>query len=332
MGYWDRKKVLVTGGAGFIGSHLVEELLRRAPTAKVTVADNLSTGHRANLDGVRGRIRLLDADFLDPADCLKACKGQQVVLNLAARVAGVGYNSTHPATMFRDNMQMTLNMLEGARLAKARRFLVVSSACVYRRDCAIPTPESEGFVGLPEPTNEGYGWAKRMGEVLGAEYAREFGLEVAIARPYNAYGPRDHFDSAENHVIPSLIRRFVRGEDPVRVWGDGTASRAFLFVEDAARGLLDAAERYPAADPINLGTDEEVTVRDLAEKIRRLSGSRARLEFDPSKPSGQPRRNCDTRKALEKAGFSARVRLEEGLGRAIEWYRQRASKGPRSRR
>ena len=326
MGYWDGKTVLVTGGAGFIGSHLVEELLRRAPKAKVTVADNLSSGHKGNLSAVAKKVRLLQADFLKPADCAKACKGQQVVLNLAARVAGVGYNSAHPATMFRDNMRMTLNMLEAAREAKARRFLVVSSACVYRRDCAIPTPESEGFEGLPEPTNEGYGWAKRMAEMLGASYAREFGLEVAIARPYNAYGPRDHFDSAENHVIPSLVRRFARGEDPVRVWGDGSASRAFLFVEDAARGLLDAAERCPDADPVNLGTDEEVTVRALAETIKRLSGSKARLEFDPSKPSGQPRRNCDTRKALAKAGFAAKVGLEEGLRRTVEWYRARGGK------
>jgi GDP-L-fucose synthase len=321
VSWWDRKTVLVTGGGGFIGSHLVEQLLALAPTARVTVADRMSPEHRRNLAAVIKDVRVLKTDLLDPAACARACRGQEVVLNLAAKVAGVGYNSRHHATMFRDNMALALNMMEGARAAGAGRFLVVSSACVYPRHCAIPTPESDGFKDAPEETNEGYGWAKRMAEYLGRSYAAEFGMQVAIARPYNAYGPRDHFEEDKSHVIAALVRRVCSGVDPVLVWGDGRATRAFLFVEDFARGLLEVAEKHPKADPVNIGSADEVSIRRLAESILRLSGSKARLRFDASKPSGQPRRACDTRKAARLIGFKARVGLEEGLARTIAWYR-----------
>ncbi len=339
MSFWDRKKVLVTGGAGFIGSHVVEELLRRGRGVRVTVADNFSHGKRENLKAVIKDVRLLREDFLLLEGCLKACRGQEVVLNLAARVAGVGYNFRHHATMFRENMLLAANMIEAARRSGVERFLAVSSACVYPRDCLIPTPEAEGFRGEPEPTNAGYGWAKRMAEYLGRAAHEEFGLRVAIARPYNAYGPRDHYDSQDAHVIATLIRRVAGGENPILVWGDGSQRRSFLYVEDAARGLLDAAERYAEADPINLGTQEEVTIRELAGTILRLAGSKAKLRFDPSKPSGQPRRNCDSSKARALAGFEPRVGLEEGLRRSIEWYKnwrrghaRRRSRSPVSER
>ncbi|MBI5630324.1 MAG: NAD-dependent epimerase/dehydratase family protein [Elusimicrobia bacterium] len=322
MGFWDNKKVLVTGGAGFIGSHLVEELLRRGKGVRVTVADNFSHGREANLEAVRSDISLLRADFRSPEDCRKACQGAEVVLNLAARVAGVAYNAEHPATMFRENMLMACHMMEAARLAGVERFLAVSSACVYPREAMIPTPEGEGFKGSPEITNEGYGWAKRMAEYLGRAYHQEHGMTVAIARPYNAYGPRDHFGSQDCHVIAALIGRILGGEDPVLVWGDGSQSRAFLYVEDLARGLLDSAERCAECDPVNIGTDEEIKIRDLAELILKVSGSRAKLIFDAAKPSGQPRRNCDTSKARQKMGFLAQVGLEEGLARTIAWCRE----------
>lgn len=320
--FWDHKKVLVTGGAGFVGSHLVEELLRRAPLAEVTVADSMSAGKRDNLKAVLKGIKVVKTELLDAANCDKVCKGQDIVLNLAAHVGGVGYNSKHQGTMFRDNMQLSLNMLEAARKAEVERFLVVSSACVYAQLCTIPTPESEGFTGSPAETNEGYGWAKRMAEYQARAYRDEFGLRVAIARPYNAYGPRDHFSSPDSHVIAALIRRVASGEDPVRVWGDGTQTRAFLYVEDFVRGLLEVTERYAECDPVNLGADEEVTIRRLSEMILKASGSKARLEFDASKPAGQPRRACDTRKARELVGYSAKVSLEEGLRRTVDWYRE----------
>lgn len=323
MSFWDNKKVLVTGGAGFIGSHVVEELLRRGKGIRVTVADNLSAGSRENLKAVKKDVRFLKTDLLSFENARKACSRQDIVLNLVARVGGVGYNATHHGTMFHENMLLSSNILEAARRAGVERFLVVSSACVYPRDCLIPTPETEGFRDSPEDTNAGYGWAKRMAEFEGQSFAREFGMSVAIARPYNAYGPRDHFDEERSHVISALIRRIESGENPVLVWGNGRQSRAFLYVEDFARGVLEICEKYASADPLNLGTDEEVTIRELAETILRLLGSKARLHFDASKPSGQPRRNCDTSKAKEKIGYTALVRLEEGLSRTIAWYRGR---------
>ncbi|MBI3551236.1 MAG: NAD-dependent epimerase/dehydratase family protein [Elusimicrobia bacterium] len=320
MGFWERKRVLVAGGAGFIGSHVVEELLKRG--SRVSVADHMSAGRRANLKAVRRELRFIETDFLSPAQCRKACAGQEIVLNLAAKVAGVGFNSQHHGTMFRENILIAAHVMEAAREAGVGRFLVVSSACVYPHDCGVPTLEEDGARDAPEPASEGYGWAKRMAEFLGTAYQREFGMKVAIARPANAYGPRDHFDTPAAHVVASLIRRAVRGEDPVTVWGNGTPKRNFLFVEDIARGLLDVAERYPAADPVNLGSDEEVSIRELAELILELSGSSSRLTFDRSKPAGQPRRYCSTEKAKKTVGFSARIPLREGLSRTISWYRQ----------
>ena len=321
MSYFDRKKVLVAGGAGFIGSYVVEDLLRRAPTVRVTVADDLSHGALENLKAARRDIFFLRADLSTKAGALKACRGQEVVLNLAARVAGVGYNSAHQAAQFRDNMALALHLTEAARVQGAGRLLVVSSACVYAREATVPTPETEGFLGRPEAANEGYGWAKRMAEFLGQAAAREEGLEVAIARPYNCYGPRDHYGAADSHVIAALVWRAVRGENPLRVWGDGKATRSFLYVEDAARGLLDVAERYAKADPLNLGGDEEISVGALARLIMTLVGSKAHLKFEPGMPAGQPRRACDTRKAEKAIGFRARVGLKDGLARSIAWLR-----------
>ena len=223
--------------------------------------------------------------------------------------------------MFRDNVLMNTNTLEAARLAKVERFLVVSSACVYQRDCTIPTPESEGFEGVPELTNEGYGWAKRMAEVQGRLYTQEFGMKIGILRPYNAYGPRDHFEAEKSHVIPALIKRIFDGEDPLVIWGNGEQSRAFLYVEDFARGLIEAIEKYPKPDPLNIGTNEEIKIKDLVKLILKLSLHKPKVIFDVSKPSGQPRRNCDTRKVEEKIGFKARVNLEEGLRETINWHK-----------
>lgn len=330
-GFWDGKKVLITGGAGFIGSHLAEELLRRGRNVRITVADNLSKNRRKNIAAIRKDIRVVKTELDSFEEARKICRGQDIVLNLAARVGGVGYNSKHHGTMFRENMLISCHMLEAARLAEVERFLAVSSACVYPRFCTIPTPETEGFRDSPEQTNEGYGWAKRMAEFMADAYHKQFGMTIAIARPYNAYGPRDNFDLEKSHVISALIRRIVDGkENPVTVWGDGTQTRAFLFVEDFARGLLEVCEKYAVSDPLNLGADEEVTVRALAEMISKISGSKAKLQFDPSKPTGQPRRNCDTAKAQAKIGFTARVGLEEGLTRTIQWYREHYSAGKTS--
>jgi GDP-L-fucose synthase len=325
LSFWDRKKVLVTGGGGFIGSHVVELLLRRHKEVRVTVAGRMSKENKRNLSEVLRNpwLRVIKGDLRDPRFCRRACKNQDVVLNLAGVVGGVGYNSVHHASLFRDNMTLQLNALEAARLERVKRYLVVSTACVYPRDCEIPTPETEGFRDEPEQTNRGYGWAKRMGEYIGRAYADEYGMSIAIVRPYNAYGPRDHFDPEKSHVIAALVRRVCAGESPLKVWGDGKSTRAFLYVEDFARGILDVAEKYPNADPVNIGSSDEVSIKDLAKAVLRAAGAEnTKLIFDPSKPSGQPRRACDMKKSRKVLGFTAKMSLDEGLRRTVAWYRE----------
>ena len=325
MSFWDRKKVLVAGGGGFIGSHVVEMLLRRHKGVYVTVAGRMSKENKRNLSEVLRNpyLRVIKGDLRDPRFCRRACKGQDVVLNLAGVIGGVGYNSVRHGSLFRDNMTLQLSVLEAARLENVARYLVVSSACVYPRDCRIPTPESEGFRDEPERTNRGYGWAKRMGEYAGRAYAEEFGMKVAVARPYNAYGPRDDFDPEKSHVIAALVRRVCRGENPLKVWGNGKSTRAFLYVEDFARGLLDVAEKAPDAEPVNIGSAEEITIKDLAKAVLHAAGADGtKLVFDPSKPSGQPRRACDTSRSRKVLGFQAEIGLQEGLARTVAWYRE----------
>lgn len=322
--FWENKKVLVTGGAGFIGSHLAERLVER--NAIVTVLDNLQNGKKENLDSVKNKIKFILGDCGDYNTAIRACKSQDIVMNLAARVGGIEYNRTHQATMLSDNLLLGTVILEAARKTGAEWFLVVSSACVYPRNCSIPTPEFEGFLDEPEPTNGGYGWAKRMAEKLGVYYAQEFGMKVGIVRPYNCYGPRDHFDPDTSHVIPALIKRVLDGENPVKVWGTGNQTRAFLYVEDLAEGMMLAVEKYSKPDPINLGTDEEISIKDLIKKIIYLSGVNAQIEFDTSKPDGSPRRNSDNKKAKEKIRFKAKTKLDEGLKKTIKWYRKNKNK------
>ncbi|MEK7577119.1 MAG: SDR family NAD(P)-dependent oxidoreductase [Patescibacteria group bacterium] len=318
--FWQDTKVLVTGGTGFIGSHVVEQLVSLG--AKVSVLDRMRGGVIKNIEYLKDKVRFISGDCADETDALKACEGQQVVMNLAAKVGGIAYNSTHQATMLFDNLKIASIMLESARISKVERFLVVSSACIYPADAKIPTAESEGFLREPETTNGGYGWAKRMAEKLGMYYSEQYGMKVGIVRPYNAYGPRDHFDAEKSHVIPALIKRVFDGENPLRVWGSGNQTRAFLYVEDFAVGLISAIEKYPVADPVNIGTDEEVSIKKLIEMIVVISGKKNAIEFDTTKPDGSPRRNSDNTKAVEKIGFVAKTKLEEGLKKTIEWYKK----------
>lgn len=325
--FWINKKVLVTGGTGFIGSHVVEKLVARG--AIVAVLDNLQNGKIKNIGYLNGKVTFIHGDCTNPKDAGTACKGKDIVMNLAARVGGIEYNRLHQATMLRDNLNIATTMMEAARMSNVERFLVVSSACVYPRECKVPTPESEGFVSEPEPTNGGYGWAKRMAESLGKYYAEEFGMKVGIVRPYNCYGPRDHFDPKTSHVIPALIKRVTDGENPVTVWGSGKQTRAFLYVEDLAEGMILAIEKYPVPDPINLGTDEEVSIKDLVNMIISASGVNPDVIFDTSKPDGSERRNSDNTKAKEKVGFTAETKLKDGLKKTIAWYLNEYSKTPK---
>jgi len=319
--FWKNKKVLVTGGAGFIGSHVVEQLVKKGARVTITTKSN-------NLDflkEVKGKVIVLKSDLTNPRQAVLAVRGQEIVMNLASKVAGIKFNVAHPATMFSDNILIAKNVTHAAAVNNVERFLVVSSACVYPRFCTIPTPENEGFIDDPEPTNLGYGWAKRVAELLGRFYAQEFGLKVAIARPYNAYGPRDDFNPETSHVIPGLVKRVFDGENPLKVWGSGKQTRSFLYVDDFARGLIETVEKYPNCDPVNIGSSQEITIENLAKLIVKLSGIETKIEFDTSKPDGQPRRNCNTKKANKRFGFKARVPLKTGLKKTILWYKRHLS-------
>jgi len=319
--FYRDKKVLITGGAGFIGSHLTELLVARG--AQVTVPIRVKT-KLDFLEGVRDKISIIPADLTDPVATDKIMQGQEIVFNLAAAKGGGILNSIkHQASLFRDNMAPFLNTLDSARTAGVERFLVVSSACVYPKETSHPTPEEEGFKDAPEPSNAGYGWSKRMEEYLGRAYEEEFGMKIAIARPFNAYGPRDDFFASTSHVIPGLIKRVLSGENPLVVWGSGSQTRSFLYVTDFAQGLLDVCEKYAVADPLNLGSSEEISIGNLARLLIELTGSKAEIVFDTSKPDGQPRRTCDVSKAEREIGFRAAVSLKEGLAKTIDWYKSK---------
>ncbi len=316
--FWKNRRVLVTGGTGFIGSYVVERLVRMG--ASVRVLDRLPEGSIRNIPHLARDVRFIDGDCTDLEVVTSACSGQDVVMNLAAHVGGIEYNRTHQGLLLKDNLGIATTVIEGARRASVERFLVVSSACVYPHDSIVPTPESEGDRSNPEETNGGYGWAKRMAEKIGQYYASEYGMKVGIVRPYNAYGPRDHFGPENSHVIPSLLERILSDENPLVVWGSGNQTRAFLYVEDLADGMIRAIETYPVADPVNLGTDEEISIRALVEKISRYTKKNPKLVFDTSKPDGSPRRNSDNTKAKEKLKFVPSVSLDQGLQQTIDWY------------
>lgn len=318
--YWKGKKVLVTGGAGFIGSYLVEFLVVRG--ASVAVADDLSHGALSNLFSVRDRIQFHQVDLRYLDKCESICTGQDVVMNLASPVSGVGYSTSHHGEMLTGSVLIGFNMLEAARRKGVKRFLVVSSSCVYPDDAVLPTPESESSRGAPETVNLGYGWGKRMLELQAAFYAKEYGMEIAIARPFNAYGPRQSLQVDRLQVMPAIICKVLKGDDPVVVWGTGNQTRSFVHGRDFALGLLLITELYAVADPVNVGHNRETTLRDLAERIIALSGRTVRLIFDATKPEGAARKSANVEK-LRRAtnGFYPAITVDEGLREMIDSIR-----------
>ncbi|MBI3587832.1 NAD-dependent epimerase/dehydratase family protein [Candidatus Micrarchaeota archaeon] len=316
MSFYSGKKVAVTGGDGFIGSRLTELLVKAG--ADVTLIAKKPVVNTVHL---QDDITIAYGDLKDLNFASKAMEGADTVFHLAGKVAGVLYNATHPATMITENTALNSGAIEAANKAGARRYLFTSSACGYALHSPIPLREEDFFNGMPEPSNGPYGWAKRLGELQAQAYAKEFGMKVSIVRPFNCYGPRDSFDPETSHVIPGLVRKAVERQNPFVVWGDGSASRAFIYVDDVAAGMMLACEKAADADPINLGTSEEITIRELVEKILRLAGhSGASVVFDSSKPAGQPRRSCSTEKALAKMGFRAQTPLEEGIAKTVSWF------------
>ena len=316
--FYRTRSVLVTGGAGFAGSHVVEALVRIGAKVRVPVRE---TTHLDFLDAVIDDVEIVEADLFDAADARRAVEGQDIVLHLAAaKGGGITHSMQHHGSLFRGNMLSAIQMLDAARDAQVERFVSVSSACVYPRDSQAPTPEEDGVRDVPEPTNAGYGWSKRMVEFLSDAYRTEYNMNVGIVRPFNLYGPRDDFFRPSNHVIPGIVTRLYNGERPLTVWGTGRQTRSFLFVEDMAHGVLLAGARTDVAGPLNLGSDEEITIADLARLVIEVSGLDVDIRLDPTKPDGQPRRSCDTTRARGELGFEAYTPLREGLTRTLEWY------------
>ncbi len=311
------KNVLVTGGGGFIGSHLAEKLLNLGANVSITIR-NKDSNHNF-INHIKSRIKIFYGDLREFNNCLNAISNQKIVFNLAAKVGGLEYNIKHPGSIFRDNLLIFMNVLEASRIIKTDQFITVSSACVYPRYCTIPTPEEEGFKNEPEPTNQGYGWAKRMEELLSEWYRFEFGMNIAIARPYNAYGPRDNFDPKSSHVIPALIKKVLEAKNSIEVWGSGEQSRSFIYVKDFVKGLIKLAKIMPK-ETINIGADEEIKIKNLVFLIKELSNRDIEIKFDTTLPIGQPRRKCDTTRAHQILKFEAQVSLREGLKKTIDWY------------
>ncbi len=317
MNFYNDKNVLVTGGNGFIGSFVAERLLKDG--ANVSIA---SRTQKNFLTHVENDVKFLKCDLLNKNDALNACKDQDFVFHLASRVAGIGYNIEHSGTMMTENSIMSLNMLDAARKSSVERYQYISSTCVYPREASIPTPEGEGMLGDPEPSNLGYGWAKRVGELQAKMHAKEFGMKVSIIRPMNAYGPRDDFDPETSHVIPALIRKIINAKTEVSIWGSGNQTRAFVYVDDVARGMLMTLEKLTIPDPINIGTNEEIKIKDLVSTIVNITErDDLQIKYDITKPEGQLRKTADTKKAEELIQYKPKYSLEEGLKHTIDWYR-----------
>ncbi len=318
--FWSNKKVLVTGAGGFIGSYVVDLLLDYGAIVYANLRNEKSNNFFT--EEVKRKINIVYGDLKDFEACKRIVEDMDIVVQMAAKVGGVEFNMNHPAYLIRENTLPFMNILEASRLEGVERFLTVSSACVYPRFCTIPTPEEEGFKEMPEITNEGYGFSKRMQEKMSMYYAQEYGMKIAIARPYNAYGPKDDFNPETSHVIPALIKRAIDGEDPYVVWGSGNQSRAFLYAKDFAEGILEVCKKYPNADPVNIGTNEEIKISEIVKIIFDILGKTPNIKYDLTKPEGQPRRNCDTTKAEKVLGWNAKTSLKEGIEKTIEWYRK----------
>jgi GDP-L-fucose synthase len=299
-------RVLVTGGGGFLGSHVVERLRAK------------------DLDPVVPRHRDYDLTVWDDAERLFADARPELVFHLAAEVGGIGVNRANPGRFWYANLMMGAHVLELARSHGVRKLVVAGTVCAYPKFTPVPFREEELWNGFPEETNAPYGVAKKSILVGAQAYREQYGLDAVFLLPANLYGPRDNFDLETSHVIPALIRKMVDASDEVVLWGDGSPTREFLYVDDCAEGMALAAERYDGAEPVNLGTGVETSIRELAETIADLTGFEGEIVWDTSMPNGQPRRSLDASKAEELFGFRARTPLREGLERTIAWYRAHA--------
>jgi GDP-L-fucose synthase len=317
--YWQDKCVIVTGGAGFLGSFVTAKLKQRGAT-DIFIP------------------RIENYNLVDPndirrmyADTLKDVDPQNVVIiHLAANVGGIGANREHPADFFYDNLMMGVELMHQAYKNGVGKFVAIGTVCAYPKFTPVPFREDDLWIGYPEETNAPYGLAKKMMLVQAQAYRQQYGFNAIFLLPVNLYGPRDNFNLQSSHVIPALIRKAVeageRGDKELPVWGDGSPTREFLYVEDAADGIIAAAERYNGDQPVNLGSGYEISIKDLTEMIVKMTGFEGELVWQTDKPNGQPRRGLDVSRAKELFGWRAQVPFEEGMRRTIQWFKENRDK------
>jgi GDP-L-fucose synthase len=309
MGFWTSKRLMVTGGAGFLGSWVVQKLQQRG-CQTIFVPRSQDYDLRRSEDIHRA---ITDA-------------APDIIIHLAARVGGIGANRAHPAEYFYDNLMMGLPLLHAAWRAGVSKFVAIGTVCAYPKFTPVPFREEDLWNGYPEETNAPYGLAKKMLLVQSQAYRQQYGYNSIFLLPVNLYGPRDNFDPESSHVIPALIKKCLDakrcGAEAIEVWGDGSPTREFLYVEDAAEGILLATEYYNESQPVNLGSGGEISIKELVEIITRLTGFTGKIVWDTTQPNGQPRRALDTSRAAQGFGFRAQTSFEEGLQRTITWYQE----------
>lgn len=301
------KKILLTGGAGFLGSYVLNELLESGCSRKHILIP---------------RSKNCDLRYLE--NCRKVVKNKDIIIHLAARVGGIGFNRERPAEQFYDNLIMSVQLMDEARKAGVEKFVAIGTVCCYPKYTPVPFKEKDLWKGYPEETNAPYGLAKKMSLVQAQAYHQQYGFNAIYLLPVNLYGPGDNFDLETSHVIPALIRKTyeakLKGIKEIEVWGSGRASREFLYVEDAAKAIVLATQKYDKPEPVNVGSGKEITIKELAEMIKKIIGFKGKIVWDGTKPDGQFRRCLDVSRAYKDFGFKAKVPLEVGLKRTIGWY------------
>ena len=312
--FWNGKRVIVTGGAGFLGSFVIKKLKEHGATDIF-----IPTIQKYNLVD-REDIRRMFKEVLWGVE-----PKNMVVIHLAAHVGGIGANREHPAEFFYDNLMMGVELMHQAWQNGVGKFTAIGTVCAYPKFTPVPFKEDDLWLGYPEETNAPYGLAKKMMLVQSQAYREQYGFNSIFLLPVNLYGPGDNFNPASSHVIPALIRKAIeaqeRGEKEIVAWGDGSPTREFLYVEDAAEGIVTATEKYNSSEPVNLGSGFEISIKDLTEMIMSLTGFQGKLSWDATKPNGQPRRGMDVTRAREMFGWQAQMNFDTGLKRTIEWFR-----------
>jgi len=311
--FWKGKKVLITGGTGFIGSHLVDLLVEKGAIVRVTTRNKNSERTMNNLSESIEKIELLEADLEIPSDCQKAIQDINVVFHLAAIVEESKQQNKKPASVLKNNNLMTLNILEAITKSSVERTTILSSACVYPENIKGLIKEETKLDGNPDESKFAYSWSKRFDEIYAKVFAEQYGLKIGIARPFNVYGPR-----VKTHVIPSIILQ-IMAKNSIIIYGDGQQERSFIYVTDLVKGLLMQSEKYPKTDPINFGSNQNITINELAKKIASVMNKKIKIEHNPSVNPGSLTRLCDTAKAEKIFGFKTETSLEEGLEKTIDW-------------